>query len=117
EPPALARPKPIPDGAVAQLRRADPVLREVIDRIEGGDGLGERAGRRGLRPDDHYGALVRSIVGQQLSTKAASAIYGRLLDHFGGHPPTPEQVLAADPQEMPAAAGLSHAKVPFLRSL
>src|SRR5207237_6764566 len=91
--------------------------REVIDRIEGGDGLGERAGRRGLRPDDHYGALVRSIVGQQLSTKAASAIYGRLLDHFGGHPPTPEQVLAADPEAMRAAAGLSHAKVAFLRSL
>lgn len=93
------------------------MLRDVIDRIDSGDGLGERAGRRGMRPDDHYGALVRSIVGQQLSTKAARAIYERLLAHFGGHMPTPEEVLAADAEEMRAAAGLSHAKVGFLRSL
>jgi DNA-3-methyladenine glycosylase II len=93
------------------------VLRDVIDRIDSADGLGERAGRRGMRPDDHYGALVRSIVGQQLSTKAARAIYERLLAHFGGHTPSLEEVLAADPEEMRAAAGLSHAKVGFLRSL
>jgi DNA-3-methyladenine glycosylase II len=93
------------------------VLRGVIDRIEDGEGLGERAGRRGLKPEDHYGALVRSIVGQQLSTTAARAIYERLLAHFGGHTPTPDEVLAADPEEMRAAAGLSHAKVSFLRSL
>ena len=70
-----------------------------------------------MRPDDHYGALVRSIVGQQLSTKAARAIYERLLAHFGGHPPAPAEMLAADSEEMRAAAGLSHAKVGFLRSL
>ena len=93
------------------------MLGEVIDRIEDGDGLGERSGRRGLSPDDHYGALVRSIVGQQLSTKAARSIYERLLGHFGGSPPTPSEVLAADPEEMRAAAGLSRAKVTFLRSL
>jgi DNA-3-methyladenine glycosylase II len=93
------------------------VLRDLIDGVDGGEGLGERAGRRGLHPDDHYGALVRSIVGQQLSTKAARAIYERLLAHFGGHTPTPNEVLAADPEEMRVAAGLSHAKVGFLRSL
>jgi DNA-3-methyladenine glycosylase II len=93
------------------------VLRDLIDQVDSGEGLGERAGRRGMRPDDHYGALVRSIVGQQLSTKAARAIYERLLAHFGGHTPSPEEVLAADPEEMRAAAGLSHAKVGFLRSL
>jgi len=105
------------DGAVAHLRDADPVLRDLIDQVDSGEGLGERAGRRGMRPDDHYGALVRSIVGQQLSTRAARAIYERLLAHFGGHTPTPDEVLAADPEEMRAAAGLSHAKVGFLRSL
>src|SRR6202035_4477664 len=72
---------------------------------------------RGRPPTDHYGALVRSIVGQQLSTKAARAIYGRLTDYFGGHTPTPAEVLAADPEEMRAAAGLSRAKAGFLRSL
>ncbi len=99
------------------LRAADPVLRGVIDRIEDGEGLGERAGRRGLKPEDHYGALVRSIVGQQLSTKAAFSIYSRLLDRFGGRPPTPEEVLADDPDELRAAAGLSRAKTTYLRSL
>ena len=60
---------------------------------------------------------MRSIVGQQLSVKAARAIYERLLARFGGQPPTPEQVLADDPEELRAAAGLSRAKVAFLRSL
>jgi DNA-3-methyladenine glycosylase II len=69
------------------------------------------------RPAEHYGALVRSIVGQQLSTKAARAIYLRLTDRFGGRPPTPAEVLAEDPEELRAAAGLSRAKVAFLRSL
>jgi DNA-3-methyladenine glycosylase II len=102
------------DGrAVGALRKADPVLREVIDEI-GPDGLGDpRAGR----PADHYGALVRSIVGQQLSTKAARAIYGRLTERFGGRTPTPAEVLADDPDQLRTAAGLSHAKVRYLRSL
>jgi DNA-3-methyladenine glycosylase II len=98
---------------VAALRASDPVLRAVIDSI-GVDGLGDpRAGR----PEDHYGALVRAIVGQQLSTSAARAIYGRLTDRFGGRTPTPAEVLADEPDELRTAAGLSHAKVTYLRSL
>jgi DNA-3-methyladenine glycosylase II len=107
--------QPVADeaGAVAYLRDADPVLRAVIDDV-GVDGLGDvRAGR----PADHYGALVRSIVGQQLSTRAARAIYARLTERFGGRTPTPVEVLEDDPDELRAAAGLSHAKVRYLRSL
>ena len=101
------------EGPVERLRAADPVLRELIDEI-GVDGLGDpRAGR----PDDHYGALVRSIVGQQLSTSAARAIYTRLTDRYGGRTPTPVEVIEDDPEELRAAAGLSRAKVTFLRSL
>jgi DNA-3-methyladenine glycosylase II len=101
------------DGAVAALRAADPVMRALIDEI-GVDGLGDpRAGR----PQDHYGALVRSIVGQQLSTRAARAIYTRLTDRFGGRTPTPAEVVADDPDELRIAAGLSRAKVTYLRSL
>jgi DNA-3-methyladenine glycosylase II len=99
--------------ALAHLRDADPVLRALIDEI--GPEVGDP--RRGLNPEDHYGALVRSIVGQQLSTSAARAIYTRLKDRFGGRPPTPAEVLADDPVELRAAAGLSRAKVSFLRSL
>ncbi len=99
--------------AAAALRAADPVLAKLIDTYDL-DGLGQR--RRG-RPRDHYGVLVRAIVGQQLSTKAADAIFNRLTERFGGHVPTPEEVLADDPDELRAAAGLSRAKVAFLRSL
>ncbi|MGO9903621.1 MAG: DNA-3-methyladenine glycosylase family protein [Solirubrobacteraceae bacterium] len=99
--------------ALEHLRTHDPVLRAVIDAV-GVDGLGDR--RRG-RPADHYGALVRSIVGQQLSVKAAAAIYARLTARFDGRAPTPAEVLADDPDELRAAAGLSRAKVTFLRSL
>jgi DNA-3-methyladenine glycosylase II len=98
-------------AAVKALRKADPVLRQVIDEV---GPLGDFfAGR----PTDHYGVLVRSIVGQQLSTRSAGAIYNRLLERFGGRTPTPEEVLADDPDELRMAVGLSHAKVRYLRSL
>ena len=101
------------DDAVAQLRESDPVLRRVIDEV-GAENLGDP--RRG-RPRDHYAVLIRSIVGQQLSTRAAAAIYERLTARFGGRPPSPDEVLADDPEELRAAAGLSRAKVTYLRSL
>jgi DNA-3-methyladenine glycosylase II len=99
--------------AIEHLRASDPVMRQVVDEV-GADGLGDP--RRG-RPDDRYGALVRAIVGQQLSTTAARAIYGRLTDRYGGRTPTPVEVLEDNPEELRAAAGLSHAKVAYLRSL
>lgn len=111
--PAARQPRQTLEQAVAELRAGDPVLRQLIDRV-GLEGIDDS--RHG-RPRDHYGALVRSIVGQQLSTKAARAIYLRLTERFGGRPPTPEEVLADDPDELRAAAGLSRAKVGFLRSL
>ena len=88
-------------------------MRRLIDEV-GAAGLGDP--QRG-RPDDRYGALVRAIVGQQLSTRAAAAIFARLTDRYGGRTPTPVEVLEDDPEELRAAAGLSRAKVEFLRSL
>ena len=99
--------------ALAELSAADPVLGELIAAT--GPLPDAREGRP--EPGDHYGALVRAIVGQQLSVLAARAIYGRLTARFGGRPPTPAEILADDPEELRAAAGLSHAKVGFLRSL
>ena len=71
-----------------------------------------------MRPPlgDPYGALVRSIVGQQLSVSAARSIHERLLGFFDGTP-SPQQLLDADPEAMRIAAGLSRAKVAFVRSL
>ncbi len=48
---------------------------------------------------------------------AARAIYGRLTDRFDGRPPTPQEILDDEPEELRAAAGLSRAKVGYLRSL
>jgi DNA-3-methyladenine glycosylase II len=100
--------------AVRHLVSVDPVLAGLVERV-GPPELGRDPSRPA--PSDHYGALLRAIVGQQLSTRAARSIYGRLLEFFGGSTPSPEQVLAAEPEAMRAAAGLSRAKVTFLRSL
>src|SRR5262245_15451981 len=114
--PATAR--RIGSGAVlapdAHLRRADPVMARLIDAY--GGPLPLEPDFRG-RPADEYGALVRGITGQQLSVKAAASIWARFLERYGGTTPTPEQILADDPEELRVAAGFSHAKVRYLRSL
>lgn len=79
------------------------------------DAGGEPGDRQPL--GDPYGSLVRAVVGQQLSVSAARAIYERLLVFFGGKRPSPQQLLDADPEAMRVAAGLSRAKVTFVRSL
>jgi DNA-3-methyladenine glycosylase II len=98
----------------AHLRRVDPVMARLIDDFGGPLPAGRNS--RG-RPPDVYGALVRSITGQQLSVKAAASIYGRLVARFDGHTPTPEQILGDDPEELRLACGFSRAKVAYLRSL
>ena len=100
------------EQAVEHLRGADDTLRQIIDER---GALDLEARVRG-RPNDAYGALLRSIVGQQLSTKAARSIYTRLTELFDGRTPTPQELLDADP-EVVRSAGLSRAKVNYLRSL
>ena len=99
--------------ADAHLAHVDPVMRALI---EDGGPLPTEPDARG-RPPDLYGSLVRSIAGQQLSVKAAAAIWNRLVARYGGHTPTPRQILDDDPEELRAAAGFSRAKVAYLRSL
>ena len=110
---ALAKALPLPRRGLAHLRRSDPVLAKLIEEVgplaDAGVGRPDR--------DDHYGALVRTITGQQLSVLAARAIYGRLTARFGERAPTPQEILDDEPEELRAAAGLSRAKVSFLRSL
>lgn len=98
------------DAADAHLAK-DPVMAGLIERF-GGPLPSQHEPRTDL-----YGALLRSITGQQLSVKAAAAIYGRLIARFGGRAPTPEEILADDPDELRTAAGLSRAKTNSLRSL
>jgi DNA-3-methyladenine glycosylase II len=111
----VSSPEPDHSEAVAHLRAADPVMAGIIDRV-GPCMLGSRTDRGGPA-SDHYGALLRAIVGQQLSVSAARSIYGRLTDRYGGRTPSPAKLLADEPEELRAAAGLSRAKVVFLRDL
>jgi DNA-3-methyladenine glycosylase II len=98
--------------ALEHLRAADDVMARLIDE----HGPLDVDAHRPDRPKDAYGALLRSIVGQQLSTAAARTIYGRMTELFGGKAPTPQQLLDADPDAI-RAAGLSRAKIAYLRSL
>jgi DNA-3-methyladenine glycosylase II len=103
-------------GARAELAAADATMAALIERI-GKIDLATRLRRRSEeRPADAYGALLRAIVGQQLSTKAARTIYGRILELFGGSTPPPQRLLEASEEDL-RAAGLSGRKVEYIRDL
>jgi DNA-3-methyladenine glycosylase II len=94
------------------LQKADKVLAKLIR--EGGP-IDPDTDRRGSRPDG-FQALARAIVGQQLSTKAAATIWGRVTEELGSETPKPAKLLKADPEKL-REAGLSRSKVSFLRDL
>jgi DNA-3-methyladenine glycosylase II len=72
--------------------------------------------RRRGRPADAYGALLRSIIGQQLSVKAARSIFGRFTELYGGRTPTPAEILETDPETL-RSVGFSRAKANYVRDL
>ena len=95
-------------SAVATLRAADPLLRRLID------GLGPLTLRRTERQP--FEALLRAIVYQQLSGRAAGAIHARVAALFDGSRPTPRALAALAPERL-RAAGLSRAKTLALHDL
>ncbi len=103
---------PFSTEAMEHLVAADAVMAQIVERV---GPLDLEARTRG-RPDDSYGALVRSITGQQLSVKAARTIYLRLADLYGGRTPTPAELIATDPADL-RAVGLSYRKAAYLRDL
>lgn len=95
--------------AVNHLRKSDPVLATLIAEI----------GPCRYDPQTfgtHFDALCRSIIFQQLSTKAASTIRGRFLDLFDGRKATPDALLAI-PEDKLRSVGLSRQKTAYLRDL
>lgn len=94
--------------ALAHLRQADPILRKVIEQV----------GPCRLRPlaeGSHFEFIARSIIYQQLSTRAAATIHGRVQALCGG-------VLSAESLSRLADdalrnAGLSRQKLAYLRDL
>jgi DNA-3-methyladenine glycosylase II len=68
------------------------------------------------RRADHFTALVRAITFQQLSTKAASTIYGRMVALMPDGAPTPDALGALSDAQL-RAAGVSRQKSAYLRDL
>ena len=95
------------------LRQADPILGELIDAHPD---FHPRAWLDALPPLDAFGTLIFQVVGQQLSVRATRTIISRLRERFGGHLPSPQEVLAGDPQEL-RASGMSTRKGATLRAL
>lgn len=65
---------------------------------------------------NYYHALVSSIIGQQLSVKAAASIRKRFTNLFEGDFPSPQQIIQADPDAL-RSAGLSRPKVAYIQDL
>ena len=95
--------------AVAHLKKVDPKLAEVIDRIGPFKGWPVSNGT-------HFDAVCRSIVFQQLSGKAAGTIHGRFEGIYGGRAPLPDE-LATTTDEKLRAVGLSRQKSAYLKDL
>src|SRR5688572_14671696 len=89
--------------------RRDPILAAIIKR-QGACGLGAVRDRF-----DHLAMLVRAIVFQQLSTKAATTIHNRLIDCMPGG--LSAGALLALPEDRLRAAGISRQKAAYLRDL
>jgi len=102
--------------AIQHLKKSDPVMEAIIEQV-GPFAMQYR--------EPVFQTLVRSIVYQQLSGKAALTIFNRLLeaaragmrpDQAKLQPVTPEAILKLRPQKM-RALGLSQQKVAYLREL
>jgi DNA-3-methyladenine glycosylase II len=89
------------------------VLARLIDDRPAFD---PRAWLAQLPPMDLYGALLFQVTGQQLSVAATRRILARIEALFGGHLPSPTELLGVDPGKL-REAGLSWRKVSTLRDL
>jgi DNA-3-methyladenine glycosylase II len=89
------------------LKKNDPALAKIINR------LGPYEFRL---DDDHYEALVGSIIFQQLAGAAARAILNRFKQIYDGKIPRPRQYLETEEKHL-RASGLSPQKIRYIRDL
>jgi DNA-3-methyladenine glycosylase II len=95
------------DAAIQHLRQVDSVMNDLIDK----------AGPFTLKPDrNRFGLLVRSILSQQISTKASRAIRLRLDQLLLPDQLSPEAVAGLTDEQL-RSVGLSSQKVTYLRDL
>ena len=96
------------DKAIKHLKKVDPKMKLLVKKY----------GYPNFKPiDDYYESLVRSIVYQQLSTKAAQTIFNRFKDLFNEKLfPIPEKVFEINDQKL-MSVGLSGQKVKYIKDL
>ncbi|HEY5762920.1 MAG TPA: DNA-3-methyladenine glycosylase 2 family protein [Rhodocyclaceae bacterium] len=87
------------------LAANDPVMASMVKRYQG-RGLASRG--------DPFATLMRSVVGQQISVRAADAVWGRLMEALGA--PDAEAVLGSDATIL-RACGLSYRKIEYVQDL
>lgn len=93
-------------NAIVYLSKHDSVISTLIKKF----------GKCNLQPHRQYfNSLLRAIIGQQLSVKAASSIYRRFAD-FYQHKPTAEDIIKTDNSVL-RSFGLSNAKVKYVKDL
>ncbi|EQA35117.1 base excision DNA repair protein, HhH-GPD family [Leptospira inadai serovar Lyme str. 10] len=95
--------------AESWLRRKDPVMRKLIT------GIGPCTLKMVGSP---YHVLIKSVISQQLSVKAAATMENRVIERFGSRKrfPEPNRLLGLSAEEL-RSAGLSFAKVATVRRI
>jgi DNA-3-methyladenine glycosylase II len=102
-------------AAIRHLKRVDPVLRRIIERV------GPYTPKKRVQPN-RFRALVEAIIYQQLAFPAARTILGRFVALYATRPgkpakfPTPDQVLATSRRRM-RSVGLSRQKIAYIRDI
>jgi 3-methyladenine DNA glycosylase/8-oxoguanine DNA glycosylase len=99
------------ERALAHLRSQDPMMAEIID-VHGPC--------HEFRPQfeqDPYDRLIRAIVFQQLSGKAAATIHGRFLAIYGAKVAPEPQLILKTPMAKLRKAGLSKQKASYIKNL
>src|SRR5215468_7309154 len=95
------------EQALRHLRRQDPIMREVI----------KKAGPFTMRPHrNRFRALVFSILGQQISGKAAASIRARLMNYLKPQPISASSIARLSAQEL-RGLGVSSQKAGYLLDL
>ena len=96
---------PYSERETAHLAKRDPALGRLIERI----GRIERE----IVPD-LFAALIRSVIAQQISSKAAATVYCRLRDMLGGI--TPEYIAAMSAETI-QSCGMSMRKAGYIKGI
>ncbi len=94
-------------AACAHLRRNDPVVAALIDH---------HGAYRLEATTNYFQLLLETVINQQLSTKAALSIYGRLKENLGTRSVRPRDIMNARESDL-RSAGLSRSKVTYIRNV